>query len=148
MTDQELMKLALEAREAAYAPHSGYAVGAALLSADGRAFLGCNVENSSYSATCCAERTAFCKAVSEGVTSFSAIAVAGGKKGSAPDTFFMPCGICRPAAFAAKSCGSFVRMILSSWLPTARSFVAGRWQSFCRTDFVCKRKKIIERSLP
>ena len=95
MTDQELMKLALEAREAAYAPHSGYAVGAALLSADGRAFLGCNVENSSYSATCCAERTAFCKAVSEGVTSFSAIAVAGGKKGSAPDTFFMPCGICR-----------------------------------------------------
>lgn len=95
MTDQELMRLALEAREAAYAPHSGYAVGAALLGADGRVFLGCNVENSSYSATCCAERTAFCKAVSEGVTSFSAIAVAGGKKGSAPDTFFMPCGICR-----------------------------------------------------
>ena len=95
MTDQELMKLALQAREAAYAPHSGYAVGAALLGADGKVFLGCNVENSSYSATCCAERTAFCKAVSEGVTTFSAIAVAGGKKGSTPDTFFMPCGICR-----------------------------------------------------
>jgi len=95
MTDQELMKLALQARESAYAPHSGYAVGAALLGADGQVFLGCNVENSSYSATCCAERTAFCKAVSEGVTSFSAIAVAGGKKESAPDTFFMPCGICR-----------------------------------------------------
>ena len=53
------------------------------------------MENSSYSATCCAERTAFCKAVSEGVTSFSAIAVAGGKQGTAPDTFFMPYGICR-----------------------------------------------------
>ena len=85
----------MQAREKAYAPHSGYAVGAALLGEDGQVFLGCNVENSSYSATCCAERTAFCKAVSEGVTSFSAIAVAGGKQGSAPDTFFMPCGICR-----------------------------------------------------
>ena len=95
MTDQELISLALQARESAYAPYSGYAVGAALLSRDGRVFLGCNVENSSYSATCCAERTAFCRAVSEGVTSFAAIAVAGGKKGSAPDTFFMPCGICR-----------------------------------------------------
>lgn len=95
MNDLELMTLALQAREKAYAPHSGYAVGAALLSADGHTFLGCNVENSSYSATCCAERTAFCKAVSEGVTSFSAIAVAGGKQGTAPDTFFMPCGICR-----------------------------------------------------
>ena len=95
MNDRELMDLALKARDKAYAPHSGYAVGAALLGEDGQVFLGCNVENSSYSATCCAERTAFCKAVSEGVTSFSAIAVAGGKKGSAPDSFFMPCGICR-----------------------------------------------------
>ena len=95
INEQSLMALALQAREKAYAPHSGYAVGAALLGENGQVFLGCNVENSSYSATCCAERTAFCKAVSEGVTSFSAIAVAGGKQGSAPDTFFMPCGICR-----------------------------------------------------
>lgn len=95
MTDHELMELAFKAREASYCPYSGYAVGAALLSEDGRVFLGCNVENASYSPTCCAERTAFFKAVSEGVHRFSRIAIVGGRRGEAPESLFTPCGVCR-----------------------------------------------------
>ena len=95
MSDQELMDLAFKAREASYSPYSGYAVGAALLAADGRVFLGCNVENASYSPTCCAERTAFFKAISEGVHSFSRIAIVGGRRGEEPESFFTPCGVCR-----------------------------------------------------
>ena len=95
MTDTELMILANEARAYAYAPYSGFSVGAALLAEDGRIFTGCNIENASYSATNCAERTAFFKAVSEGVTRFSKIAVVGGRIGQEAERFFMPCGICR-----------------------------------------------------
>ncbi|MBR1701275.1 MAG: cytidine deaminase [Lachnospiraceae bacterium] len=98
MTGEErerLIGLALAARENAYAPYSGYAVGAALLTADGRIFQGCNVENASYSATNCAERTAIYKAVSEGVRDFVALAVAGGRIGCAPTDYAYPCGICR-----------------------------------------------------
>lgn len=78
----------------AYAPYSGFFVGAALLCSDGAVFTGCNVENAAFSPTCCAERTAVFKAVSEGHRSFSGIAVAGGKGGRITD-FFMPCGVCR-----------------------------------------------------
>ena len=95
MTDQELMDLAFKARKSSYSPYSGYAVGAALLAGDGRVFLGCNVENASYSPTCCAERTAFFKAISEGVHTFSRIAIVGGKRGEEPESFFTPCGVCR-----------------------------------------------------
>ncbi len=98
MTGEErerLIDLALAARENAYAPYSGYAVGAALLTADGRVFQGCNIENASYGATNCAERTAFYKAVSEGVRDFVALAVIGGKIGCAPTDYAYPCGICR-----------------------------------------------------
>lgn len=90
MTDNELMELAEKACENAYAPYSEFKVGAALLTSDGRVFTGCNVENSSYGAGICAERTAAVKAVSEGAVSFSAIAIANGGGGL---TF--PCGICR-----------------------------------------------------
>lgn len=97
MDDKELIKQAFLARERAYAPYSGYLVGAALLAADGRVYLGCNIENAAYSPTNCAERTAFFKAVSEGVTEFAAIAVVGAHRDArtADYTFFYPCGVCR-----------------------------------------------------
>ena len=90
MTNEELVKKALSARQQAYAPYSGYAVGAALLSTDGEVFTGCNVESASYSATICAERVALVNAVSGGKRHFSKLAVAG--PGSA---YCTPCGICR-----------------------------------------------------
>lgn len=85
-----LLSKAHDMLDFAYAPYSKFKVGAALLDAEGRIFTGCNVENASYGACCCAERTAAVKAVSEGSTSFKAIAVVSGKGG---ETF--PCGICR-----------------------------------------------------
>ena len=79
MTDDCLLiEEALKARQRAYAPYSGFTVGAALLCASGKVYTGCNIENSAYSPSLCAERTAFAKAVSEGERDFSAIAVAGG----------------------------------------------------------------------
>lgn len=94
MKEHELIKAALAARENAYAPYSNYLVGAAVETADGRLFTGCNIENASYGATNCAERTAIFKAVSEGARELTAIAIAGGNRGGAPDYAF-PCGICR-----------------------------------------------------
>lgn len=94
MTDRELLNLALRARENAYAPYSGFRVGAALLAADGRVFCGSNIENASYPATICAERAAFSAAVSAGAREFAAIAIAGGKDDAA-DPCVAPCGICR-----------------------------------------------------
>lgn len=92
MTD--LRQYAIDAMEMAYAPYSGYQVGAALLCTDGTVYTGCNVENASYGATNCAERTAFFKAVSEGKREFLAIAICGGQDGRIADVF-PPCGICR-----------------------------------------------------
>ena len=91
----ELIGRAIQARKNAYAPYSGYCVGAALLCDDGQIFTGCNVENASYGATNCAERTAVFKAVSEGAQRFSAIAIAGGKQGSNMLDMAYPCGVCR-----------------------------------------------------
>ena len=93
--EKALVSQALEARKLAYAPYSGYTVGAALLTADGHRYLGGNIENASYGATNCAERTAFFKAVSEGEREFTAIAIAGGISGAAPVEYAYPCGICR-----------------------------------------------------
>ena len=95
MKDMDLIRLAEKARQNAYAPYSGYTVGAALLCADGTVSVGCNVENASYGATLCAERVALTRAVADGKRDFVAIAVVGGKAGRAPETFFSPCGICR-----------------------------------------------------
>ena len=86
---QELGKLAAEMRSRSYIPYSHYAVGAALLTKDGRIFTGCNIENAAYPVTICAERTAIFKAVSEGVRDFLAIAVA------TEDGQGYPCGSCR-----------------------------------------------------
>lgn len=100
MTDyRNLIKEAIRARENAYAPYSGFYVGAALLAAyekDGKPliFTGCNVENAAFTPTNCAERTAFFKAVSEGVRAFRAIAIVGGKQGAISD-YAYPCGVCR-----------------------------------------------------
>lgn len=91
----ELIRASLAAREMAYAPYSRYAVGAALLTEDGRMYCGGNIENASYGATNCAERTAFFKAVSEGERKFLAIAVCGGMLGEEPLDYAYPCGICR-----------------------------------------------------
>ena len=95
MEPKELAALALEARKAAYAPYSGFSVGAALLAESGKVYLGCNIENAAYTPTNCAERTAFFKAVSEGERRFAAIAVAGGKTGGPPRDYCPPCGVCR-----------------------------------------------------
>lgn len=92
---RELIKAALAARERAYSPYSGYAVGASVLTAQGNIYTGCNVENASYGATNCAERTAVFKAVSEGEQKCRAVAIAGGRVGSAPADYAYPCGICR-----------------------------------------------------
>ena len=89
-----LLQLAKDARKSAYAPYSGFSVGAALLTRDGRVFSGCNIENASFSPTCCAERVAVFKAISEGATEFEAIAVAGGH-GQNTEPLCSPCGVCR-----------------------------------------------------
>lgn len=90
MTDKELIELSEKAKKNAYAPYSHFYVGAALLCADGTVYTGCNIENSTYGATNCAERTAVFKAVSEGHREFTAIAITSSGGGL---TF--PCGICR-----------------------------------------------------
>ncbi|MBQ2955129.1 MAG: cytidine deaminase [Clostridia bacterium] len=89
ISDEQLVEMATEAMEKAYAPYSNYRVGACLLSEDGRTFTGCNIENASYGATICAERAAVCKAVSEGARRFTAIAVVGS------GSYAWPCGVCR-----------------------------------------------------
>lgn len=90
MTKRELIDKAKEAMQHAYVPYSGFSVGAALLGKSGKVYTGCNVENSSFGATNCAERTAIFKAVSEGEREFDALAIVS----SAGDTTY-PCGICR-----------------------------------------------------
>ncbi len=90
-----LVKAALDARKMAYAPYSHYLVGAALLTWENKIYQGGNIENASYGATNCAERTAFFKAVSDGARSFRAIAIAGGLENEKPEDYAYPCGICR-----------------------------------------------------
>ncbi len=94
MNPEKLIELAKAAMGNAYAPYSGYKVGAALLCKDGSVYTGCNIENAAFSPTVCAERTAIFKAVSEGKREFSAIAVCGGKNGVITG-YFPPCGVCR-----------------------------------------------------
>ena len=94
MKPEELIEQAKLAMGKAYAPYSGYKVGAALLCKDGSVYTGCNIENASFTPTVCAERTATFKAVSEGKKDFAAIAVCGGKDGVI-EGFFPPCGVCR-----------------------------------------------------
>ena len=90
ISNETLLKLAAEARDHSYSPYSHYSVGAALLTKDGKVYQGCNIENASFTPTICAERTAFFKAIFDGVREFAAIAVIGSGKLPA-----YPCGVCR-----------------------------------------------------
>ena len=94
MTYEQLCDLAKEAMGRAYAPYSGFKVGAALLCSDGTVYQGCNIENAAFGPTNCAERTAFFKAIYDGRRDFVAIAVCGGKDGVITGAF-PPCGVCR-----------------------------------------------------
>lgn len=93
--EKALVDRALAVREKAYSPYSFFCVGAALLCSDGEIFTGVNIENCSYGATICAERAAFCAAISAGKSKFSAIAIVGAERGRVPDKLCPPCGICR-----------------------------------------------------
>lgn len=111
MTNYELMDWAKRARATAYAPYSGYQVGAALLTKSGKVYTGCNIENASYSATMCAERTALFHAVSEGEREFAAIALSGGRTNARQTSICTPCGVCRQVL--SEFCGDDFRIILS-----------------------------------
>jgi cytidine deaminase len=123
MTPKALMAEAVRARKRAYAPYSRFPVGAALLTKDGRIYHGCNVENASYGLAICAERNAVWKAVSEGATGFTAIAVTARDGRGAP-----PCGSCRQvlhefapnaSVYWRDSRGRILKRKLSELLPNA-----------------------------
>ena len=111
MTDRALLEQAIAAREMAYAPYSGFRVGAALVGKSGKIYKGCNVENAAYSPTNCAERTAIFKAVSEGEREFVSIAIVGGMGESIAD-FCAPCGVCRQVL--AEFCNPDFRVVLGT----------------------------------
>ena len=124
--------MAVDAMRSSYSPYSGFMVGAAVMSSDGKIYTGCNIENASYSATVCAERTAIFKAVSEGVRDFKMIAVAGGK-GGVIDGAAMPCGVCRqvmaefcrgdlPVLAVMSADGDYGEFTLKQLLPEAFGF--------------------------
>lgn len=128
MTEMELCRKAIEAKKMAYAPYSGFSVGAALLTDDGRVYTGCNIENAAFSPTVCAERTALFKAVSEGHRHFKMLAVVGGKgEDISPAT--PPCGVCRQTlcefcspdfpVLLVQNEGEYVRCTLGDLLPQA-----------------------------
>ncbi len=121
---EQLIAAARRARAAAYAPYSGFAVGAALLAEDGRIYTGCNVENAAYSPTLCAERVALGTAIAAGIRRFTALAVIGGHGDREEDC--SPCGVCREtlSEFAAddfcflfQSGGRITEMPISDLLP-------------------------------
>ena len=96
MDYKQLIIQAQNAREKSYSPYSHFCVGAALLCKNGKVYMGCNIENASYTPTICAERTALFKAVSEGEREFEAIAIVGARQGEKAG-FCAPCGVCRQA---------------------------------------------------
>ncbi len=110
MDGKTLMSIAQKARKTAYAPYSNYKVGCALLGKDGKVYTGINIENSAFTPTNCAERTAIFKAVSEGQTQFEAIAICGGKGDKIE--FCAPCGVCRQVL--AEFCGPDFRVVLGT----------------------------------
>ena len=91
---EKLIDTAIEQLKFSYTPYSNFKVGAALLTKSGKIYTGCNIENAAYTPTNCAERTAFFKAVSEGVRDFQAICIVGGKNGKLTE-YTAPCGVCR-----------------------------------------------------
>jgi cytidine deaminase len=124
MTTEELISIAKSEKQKAYAPFSNFRVAAILIAENGKVYTGVNIENSTYGATCCAERTAIFKAVSEGERKFKQIAII-----SDSDEFTYPCGICRQVMaefasddfqiFCSDKNGNYVRETLGSLLPNA-----------------------------
>ena len=131
MNPKELLALAAKARERSYSPYSGFRVGAALLAASGKVYLGCNIENAAYTPTNCAERTAFFTAVYQGERNFEAIAIVGGKAGEPVHELCAPCGICRQVMrefckddfkiFLSKGDGTVLETTLTQLLPLSFS---------------------------
>ncbi|MBR4465794.1 cytidine deaminase [bacterium] len=124
-TAQELVNQAIEAREKAYAPYSKFKVGAAILTKNGTVFLGCNIENASYGATICAERSAVCNMIANGGADPIVIAICYNE-----EEFAVPCGICRQVLsefspkgdlviLMAKTDGSYQETALSALLPSS-----------------------------
>ena len=109
----ELIEKAIDMRNYSYAPYSKFRVGAALLAKDGKIFGGCNIENAAYGPSNCAVRTAFFKAVSEGVQDFSAIVIAGGPEEGIRD-FCAPCGVCRQVMAEFCEADSFLVILAKS----------------------------------
>ncbi|MBE6746691.1 MAG: cytidine deaminase [Ruminococcaceae bacterium] len=130
MTSEKLIEMAKTTASNAYAPYSDFCVGAALLCKNGKVYTGCNIENSSFSPTNCAERTAFFKAISEGERDFEAIAIVGGKNLDFSD-FCYPCGVCRQVMsefckgdfriILGKADGEIIESTLSELLPNGFS---------------------------
>ena len=122
MTDKELLSLAHKVRERSYCPYSSFAVGAALLAKSGKVYLGANVENASFGATNCAERSAIFSAVSSGEREFSAIAIVGGKVGE-DTTDCPPCGVCRQVM--AEFCDADFKILLEDKEKKAKAITLG-----------------------
>ncbi len=122
MNNRELFPKAVLAAGMAYAPYSGFSVGAALLCDDGTVFTGCNIENSSYSVTVCAERVALFSAVAAGHRDFKAIAIAGGRDGDF-SSICAPCGVCRQAL--AEFCGADLKVILADGNDEVKEYTLG-----------------------
>ena len=120
MNSEELFKLAVSAAGNSYSCYSGFRVGAALLTADDRLYLGCNIENASFSLTNCAERTALFKAISEGCRSFKAIAVAG-SSGDDYSSPCIPCGACLQVL--NEFCDSDMQIILADGIYRLSEFL-------------------------
>lgn len=124
MTDRDLLNIASKARDNSYSPYSRYAVGAAVECEDGRVYTGCNIENAALGCTCCAERTAIFKAISDGVRGFKRIAIYG-----SGEDYCVPCGACRQVmsefcsedmeVLCAKSTGAYASYRLVELLPHA-----------------------------
>ena len=121
MKDLQLLALAKQAREQAYAPYSGVTVGAALETLAGKVYLGCNIENAAFTPTVCAERVAFFKAVSDGQRTFAAIAVAGAPEDEQPESPCAPCGVCRQV-MAEFCCADTFRVLLGASPGNVRAY--------------------------
>ena len=111
MTDQALVEKAFTMLDKSYVPYSHFPGGAALDGADGVIYTGCNVENAAFTPTSCAERTALFKAVAEGVTEFTDIAVVGSRRGEVNEQITSPCGVCRQVM--AEFCGPGFEILLT-----------------------------------
>ncbi len=128
MKNSELINTAIFAMKNSYSPYSKYKVGAALLTKSNKIYTGCNIENASYSATNCAERTAIFKAISDGERNFEKIAIVGGVNGEI-DNYATPCGICRQvftefcdedfSIILAKTSDDYVQFTLEDLLPNS-----------------------------